>query len=99
MKNDNEAFALWCAGLFGACGVHRLYLGKTVTGFVWLFTFGLLGFGQVFDLVMLSDWVKSANGVADALPPLANAGSDDGRGDGAPSAYDLVRPLTLGHAA
>ncbi len=34
----------------GVFGVHRFYVGKTLTGFLYLFTFGLMGIGWIFDL-------------------------------------------------
>lgn len=40
--------------LLGIFGVHRFYLRKKITGFVYLFTFGLYGVGWVFDLVMIA---------------------------------------------
>lgn len=52
-NNKGVAFALWLACVFGLCGIHRFYLGKTGTGLLWLFTGGLLGVGQLIDLVPL----------------------------------------------
>mgnify|MGYP000184111445 CR=1 FL=1 len=42
------------AGLLGVCGLQRFYAGKVVTGVIWLCTFGLAYFGQVWDIVMLA---------------------------------------------
>lgn len=39
-------YVLW---LFGFTGSHRFYYGKQITGTIWLFTFGLLGIGWLFD--------------------------------------------------
>ncbi|MBW1881580.1 MAG: TM2 domain-containing protein [Deltaproteobacteria bacterium] len=44
------AYILLLLGWFGLCGLHRFYLGRWVSGLVWLLTFGLLGFGQVIDI-------------------------------------------------
>ena len=45
------AFLLcWFLGFLGA---HRFYVGKTGTGIVWLFTLGLLGFGALYDFIMI----------------------------------------------
>lgn len=54
-------YGLWCAGLVGACGIHRFYVGKIGTGLLWLLTFGLLGVGQLVDLFRMKSLVKDAN--------------------------------------
>ncbi len=54
-------YGLWCAGLVGACGIHRFYVGKVGTGLLWLLTFGLLGIGQIFDLFTMRSLVRDAN--------------------------------------
>lgn len=66
MSKDDEyspgvAFGLWLACLFGACGVHRFYLGKKWTGLLYLLTFGLFGVGQIIDLVRMRELVEEAN--------------------------------------
>jgi hypothetical protein len=65
-KDDDDyspgvAFGLWLACLFGLAGIHRFYLGKPVTGVIWLFTWGLFGIGQLVDLVKLRDMVEDQN--------------------------------------
>ncbi|HIL99335.1 MAG TPA: TM2 domain-containing protein [Pseudomonadales bacterium] len=35
--------------LAGPFGLHRFYLGRICTGWVWLFTGGLFGVGVAFD--------------------------------------------------
>jgi hypothetical protein len=60
------AFGLWLTCLFGLCGIHRFYLGKPATGILWLFTFGLLGIGQLVDLVRLRDMVEDQNILTEA---------------------------------
>ncbi|MBB6304760.1 TM2 domain-containing membrane protein YozV [Rhizobium leucaenae] len=60
-KKASIAFVLWLVGLLGACGLHRFYVGRTWTGLLWLFTLGLLGVGQLFDLFFLGSMVRQAN--------------------------------------
>jgi TM2 domain-containing membrane protein YozV len=61
MYGVGTAYLLWCAGLFGFCGIHRFYLGKPVTGVLWLLTVGLLGIGQIIDLLLIPGMVENAN--------------------------------------
>ena len=58
---EGISYGLWAGWLFGFAGLHRLYLGKYGTGFLWLFTWGLLGVGQVIDLITLRRQVDEAN--------------------------------------
>ncbi|MGQ9837176.1 MAG: TM2 domain-containing protein [Cyanobacteriota bacterium] len=60
-KSTPVAYALWCLGLLGICGLHRLYVGKTGTGILWLLTFGLLGIGQWIDLFLIPKMVEDYN--------------------------------------
>lgn len=55
------SYALWCAWLFGAAGIHRFYLGKVGTGVLYLLTFGLLGIGQIYDLFAMKSLVRKAD--------------------------------------
>lgn len=55
------SYGLWCAGLVGAFGIHRFYLGKVGTGVLWLLTAGLLGVGQIIDLFRMKSLVRDAN--------------------------------------
>ncbi len=45
----------------GILGVHRLYLGKWITGIVYFLTGGLLGFGLLYDLWTLNGQVSEMN--------------------------------------
>jgi serine/threonine protein kinase len=51
--NVGIAYLCWCACFFGLSGLHRFYLGRWITGLVWLFTFGLLFLGQLVDLFLI----------------------------------------------
>ncbi len=57
----SSAYFLWLACLLQLHGLHRLYNGKVFTGLLWLFTFGLLGVGQVIDLVLIPNMVDEHN--------------------------------------
>jgi TM2 domain-containing membrane protein YozV len=61
MKSGPAAFLLWLVCLVGVCGLHRIYLGRFWTGLLWLFTFGLLGIGQIIDLFLLPSMLRQAN--------------------------------------
>lgn len=58
---EGLGYGLWCACLFGFCGLHRIYLGKYGTGILWLLTFGLLGIGQFIDLIRMRTLVADSN--------------------------------------
>jgi hypothetical protein len=58
---EGISYGLWAGWLFGFAGLHRLYLGKYGTGFLWLFTWGLGGIGQLYDLITMRRQVEEAN--------------------------------------
>ena len=45
----------------GFFGVHRFYMGKWVTGIIYLCTMGLLGIGYLYDFWTLNDRVTVVN--------------------------------------
>ncbi len=45
----------------GLFGVHRMYLGKWVTGIVYLLTAGLLGLGWLYDYWTLNQQIDEIN--------------------------------------
>ena len=55
------AYILWIFGFFGIFGVHRFYLGKVGSGLLYLFTFGLFGFGQFIDLFLIPGMTRERN--------------------------------------
>ena len=61
MLSTGVAYVLWLPGLVLICGLHRFYAGKPVSGVLWLFTFGLLGFGQLIDLLLIPSMIADAN--------------------------------------
>ncbi len=61
MKSGPAAFVLWLLCFVGLCGLHRFYLGRFWTGLLWLFTFGLLGVGQLIDLFLLPSMLRQSN--------------------------------------
>ncbi|MEM9770248.1 MAG: NINE protein [Cyanobacteria bacterium P01_D01_bin.73] len=54
-------YVLWLACLFGVSGLHRFYNRKIGTGLLWLFTWGLFGFGQFIDLFLIPEMVDENN--------------------------------------
>jgi TM2 domain-containing membrane protein YozV len=49
----------------GPFGVHRMYMGKWLTGIVYLLTGGLLLIGYVYDFWTLNDQISLINGSRD----------------------------------
>lgn len=58
--NDRKktSYFLWLGILLGIGGLHRLYNGKYMSGIIWLCTYGLFGFGQLVDLLLISDMAE-----------------------------------------
>lgn len=61
MNNVGTAYVLWLGCLLQLHGLQRLYNGKIFTGLLWLCTFGLFGFGQLVDLVLIPKMVEDYN--------------------------------------
>ncbi len=54
------AYLLWLCALVGVAGLQHFYVGRWVKGLIWLFTWGLLGFGLIWDLFTLPGEVRRA---------------------------------------
>ena len=61
MYSVGIAYLLWLLSGFGALGFHRFYLGKILTGLLWMFTGGLGMIGSIYDLFTLARQVRDAN--------------------------------------
>ena len=55
------AYVLWFGTFFGLCGLHRFYMGRWVSGLIWLCTGGLCFVGQLVDLVMMPRMLEDSN--------------------------------------
>ncbi|TWU57180.1 TM2 domain protein [Rubripirellula reticaptiva] len=45
----------------GLFGVHRFYMGKIVTGVIYLLTGGLFGIGYIYDTLTLNEQIDEIN--------------------------------------
>ena len=45
----------------GLFGIHRMYMGKWITGLIYLCTGGLVGLGYLYDLWTLNDQISLTN--------------------------------------
>jgi len=45
----------------GFFGIHRMYMGKWITGFLYLLTGGIFGLGYLYDFWTLNDQITVAN--------------------------------------
>ena len=55
------SYVLLVPSLFGVAGLHRFYLGRWVSGLIWLVTGGICGIGTIIDLVMMPRMVDDHN--------------------------------------
>jgi TM2 domain-containing membrane protein YozV len=61
VKNTLVAYLLWLVGGFGILGLHRFYLGRWITGLLWLLTGGIFMIGALIDLVLIPGMVHVEN--------------------------------------
>ncbi len=59
MRRVGVAYVLWF--FLGVLGVHRVYLGRVVSGVIWFLTLGLFGIGWLVDLFLIPSMVRDAN--------------------------------------
>ena len=45
----------------GYLGIHRFYMGKILTGILWLLTGGLVGIGYLYDYLTLNGQIDELN--------------------------------------
>mgnify|MGYP006308640907 CR=1 FL=1 len=57
--NYNVAWGLLT--FLGVFGVHRMYMGKWITGIIYLLTGGLFGLGYLFDFCTLNNQITMIN--------------------------------------
>lgn len=57
----NTAYILWFLCALGICGGQRFYSGRIFSGLIYLFTFGIFGFGQILDLIFIPEMVEKRN--------------------------------------
>jgi TM2 domain-containing membrane protein YozV len=55
------AYIWFCFTFVGLAGFQHFYLGRNFRGVLWLFTWGLLGIGSVYDLFALAADTHSRN--------------------------------------
>jgi TM2 domain. len=46
---------------FGVLGFHRMYLGKWISGLIYLCTGGLCGLGYLYDLWTVNEQIDAVN--------------------------------------
>jgi len=59
-KDATTGYLLWCCCFLMLCGLHRFYYNRPISGIVYLFTFGLFGFGQLYDLLIIQELARTA---------------------------------------
>lgn len=60
-KDASLAYLLGALCLIGFAGMNRIYLGKYVTGIIWLLTWGLFGLGLLYDVFTTGSQTREVN--------------------------------------
>ncbi len=61
MKSKELAYILWFLCAFSICGAQRFYCKRYISGFIYLFTLGFFGIGQLIDLFTIPNMVDEEN--------------------------------------
>jgi hypothetical protein len=61
VKSVLVSYLLWVVGGFGVLGLHRFYLGRWVTGLIWLLTGGVFFIGAIIDIFLIPGMVQVEN--------------------------------------
>jgi TM2 domain-containing membrane protein YozV len=74
VKSTTITYFLWILGGCGILGLHRFYLGRWVTGLLWLFTGGVFMIGAIIDLFLIPALVRIENLSRTLLQQAGNEG-------------------------
>jgi TM2 domain-containing membrane protein YozV len=54
VSRKSKKVALMLCVFLGIFGAHKFYVGKIGMGILYLFTFGLFGFGWIVDIILIA---------------------------------------------
>ncbi|MEL6188384.1 MAG: NINE protein, partial [Myxococcota bacterium] len=60
-KSTGVSYILLALSVFGFAGLHRFYLGRPVSGLLYLLTWGFFGVGTFVDIFTLPRLVEEEN--------------------------------------
>lgn len=62
-EGDIDFNVCWVLLTFlGYFGIHRMYMGKWISGLIYLCTFGIFGLGYIYDFWTLNEQISLING-------------------------------------